>query len=165
MSAQGMDKRKILLIDDSEITLAMEKSVLEARGYDHYEVSNACLPSHRARHNSAYWRRAPFIGLGPSAHSGVGNERRWNLRDWAEYERVSTSGRSPVAGREQLDDSAIRLEELYLGLRTKHGLAESDLPRQIRLAWERTGWAVSTAGRVRLTPEGWLRLDALVASV
>jgi CheY-like chemotaxis protein len=28
------DKRKILLIDDSEITLAMEKSVLEARGYE-----------------------------------------------------------------------------------------------------------------------------------
>ncbi|MFZ5470630.1 MAG: response regulator [Myxococcota bacterium] len=29
-----MEKRKILLIDDSEITLAMEKSVLEARGYE-----------------------------------------------------------------------------------------------------------------------------------
>jgi response regulator RpfG family c-di-GMP phosphodiesterase len=28
------DKRKILLIDDSEITLAMEKAVLEARGYE-----------------------------------------------------------------------------------------------------------------------------------
>lgn len=27
-------KRKILLIDDSEITLALEKSVLEARGYE-----------------------------------------------------------------------------------------------------------------------------------
>ncbi len=29
-----MDRRKILLIDDSEITLAMEKAVLEARGYE-----------------------------------------------------------------------------------------------------------------------------------
>jgi CheY-like chemotaxis protein len=28
------EKKKILLIDDSEITLAMEKAVLEARGYD-----------------------------------------------------------------------------------------------------------------------------------
>lgn len=28
------EKRKILLIDDSEITLAMEKAVLEARGYE-----------------------------------------------------------------------------------------------------------------------------------
>lgn len=29
-----MERRKILIIDDSEITLAMEKSVLEARGYE-----------------------------------------------------------------------------------------------------------------------------------
>jgi CheY-like chemotaxis protein len=29
-----VDQRRILLIDDSEITLAMEKAVLEARGYD-----------------------------------------------------------------------------------------------------------------------------------
>ncbi len=32
--APADEKRKILLIDDSEITLAMEKSVLEARGYE-----------------------------------------------------------------------------------------------------------------------------------
>lgn len=29
-----MEQKRILLIDDSEITLAMEKAVLEARGYD-----------------------------------------------------------------------------------------------------------------------------------
>ena len=29
-----MEKRRILLIDDSEITLAMEQSVLEERGYE-----------------------------------------------------------------------------------------------------------------------------------
>jgi CheY-like chemotaxis protein len=31
---EPVEKKKILLIDDSEITLAMEKSVLESRGYD-----------------------------------------------------------------------------------------------------------------------------------
>ena len=41
-------------------------------GFEHYEVSNYGRPGRRARHNSAYWRRAPFIGLGPSAHSGLG---------------------------------------------------------------------------------------------
>jgi oxygen-independent coproporphyrinogen III oxidase len=138
---------------------------LNTRGYDHYEVSNACLPGHRARHNSAYWRRAPFIGLGPSAHSGFGNERRWNVRHWAEYERLIASGRSPMEGREELDDAAIQLEELYLGLRTKDGLSESCIPRPTLKAWEQTGWAVTTGGRTRLTAEGWLRLDALVASV
>lgn len=140
-------------------------SALTAQGYDHYEVSSASLPGHRARHNSAYWSRAPFIGLGPSAHSGFGRERRWNVRDWAEYERVVAGGNSPLSGCERLDDEAIRLEELYLGLRTRDGVPQSRLPAGMLGAWNEAGWATTHTGRVRLTPEGWLRLDALVASV
>jgi putative oxygen-independent coproporphyrinogen III oxidase len=136
-----------------------------ARGYQHYEVSNAALPGHRARHNSAYWSRAPFIGLGPSAHSGFGPERRWNVRDWAEYERVVTGGGSPLAGREELDPSAIRLEELYLGLRTAEGIPQSRVPAALLAAWNQAGWAQYEGDRIRLIPEGWLRLDALVASI
>jgi oxygen-independent coproporphyrinogen-3 oxidase len=136
--------------------------MLLSHGYDHYEVSNAALAGHRSRHNSAYWRRATFIGLGPSAHSGHDNERRWNLRDWAAYERAVTSGASPVAGRELLDRDAIRLEELYLGLRTVEGLPAAQLPPVVREQWEESGWATSAGDRVQLTPEGWLRLDALV---
>jgi len=138
---------------------------LTARGYEHYEVSNAARPGRRARHNSAYWRRAPFIGMGPSAHSGFGNERRWNLREWTAYERVLAAGRSPVQDRELLDSRAVRLEELYLGLRTLEGLPTDRVPSRFNQEWERAGWAVSGSGRLRLAPEGWLRLDALVASI
>jgi oxygen-independent coproporphyrinogen-3 oxidase len=136
--------------------------MLRNQGYDHYEVSNAALPGHRSRHNSAYWQRAPFIGLGPSAHSGYGNERRWNLREWAAYERAVTAGESPVAGRELLDGDATRLEELYLGLRTREGLPAGRLRPEIRGRWEGSGWATCVSDRLQLTPEGWLRLDALV---
>ena len=44
-------------------------SALAAAGYEHYEISNWALPGHRAVHNSAYWTRASYVGLGPSAHS------------------------------------------------------------------------------------------------
>jgi putative oxygen-independent coproporphyrinogen III oxidase len=138
---------------------------LADHGYQHYEVSNAAQPGHRARHNSAYWRRAPFIGLGPSAHSGFRNERRWNVREWAAYERAIGTGRSPLEGRELLDEAAIALEELYLGLRTDGGLASHRLPPALQQEWQRNGWAGATGDRVRLTPEGWLRLDGLVASI
>lgn len=140
-------------------------ATLAAHGFEHYEVSNAARPGHRARHNSAYWRRSPFIGMGPSAHSGFGAERRWNLREWVAYQRALSSGQSPVEGRELLDLSAIELEELYLGLRTLDGLSPERLPLKLHQEWERSGWAVVTSDRVRLTPEGWLRLDALVAAV
>ena len=133
-------------------------------GFEHYEVSNAARPGRRARHNSAYWRRAPFIGLGPSAHSGFGATRQWNLRDWAAYQRAVTAGGSLVAGRETLDPAALRLEQLYLGLRTSDGVPASDIPAPIADQWTLAGWAVLD-DRIRLTPEGWLRLDGLVASL
>jgi oxygen-independent coproporphyrinogen-3 oxidase len=139
--------------------------VLSAAGYQHYEVSNYARPGRLARHNSAYWRRAPFIGLGPSAHSGWGRYRQWNLRDWAAYERVMATGGSPVAGTERLDEEAVDLEEVYLGLRTRDGVPAERLPAGTAAAWLSSGWAQGTDNRIRLTPEGWLRLDALAAAL
>src|SRR6266542_127154 len=52
---------------------------LKERGYEHYEVSNFAKPGFRSRHNSSYWKREKYLGLGPSAHSYNGSERRWNI--------------------------------------------------------------------------------------
>lgn len=135
---------------------------LAGHGFEHYEVSNAARRGRRARHNSAYWRRAPYIGLGPSAHSGFGRTRRWNLREWTAYERASAAGESIVAGSEELSDEAVALEEIYLGLRTAEGLPLERLAGGVLEEWCRAGWAQCTPpGRLRLTAEGWLRLDAL----
>jgi oxygen-independent coproporphyrinogen-3 oxidase len=133
-------------------------------GFEHYEVSNYAQPGQRARHNSAYWLRRPFIGLGPSAHSGFTGERRWNLREWTAYAAAVEAGRTPLAAEERLDAEANRLEALYLGLRTTDGLPAALVAPQIG-RWTSEGWAEVAGDRVRLTPEGWLRLDALVAEV
>ena len=42
---------------------------LASAGYEHYEISNWALPGQRSIHNSAYWTRRPYVGLGPGAHS------------------------------------------------------------------------------------------------
>jgi oxygen-independent coproporphyrinogen-3 oxidase len=134
---------------------------LRAEGWDHYEVSNAARPGFRSRHNSAYWARAPFIGIGPSAHSGFGNRRRWNIREWEAYRVASAADLSVVAGEEELGSEELALEEVYLGLRTREGLAAGRLEPAVVTRWETEGWAETAGGRLRLTPEGWLRLDAL----
>ncbi len=138
---------------------------LRAEGYDHYEVSNAALPGFRARHNSAYWSRAAFIGLGPSAHSGWGRTRSWNVRDWGAYRRRSESGLPTLEESETLTDQQVALEELYLGLRTSDGIPVVRVPAEARTRWLEAGWAEVGRARLRLTPEGWLRMDALVASL
>jgi oxygen-independent coproporphyrinogen-3 oxidase len=136
---------------------------LAAAGYEHYEVSNYARAGHRARHNGAYWRRAPFLGLGPSAHGGWGREREWNLRDWTAYARAIAAGQGWSAGRETLDDEAVALEELYIGLRTREGIPSDRLDRETADAWVAAEWAERRGGRLGLTGEGWLRLDALAA--
>jgi oxygen-independent coproporphyrinogen-3 oxidase len=138
---------------------------LTAAGFEHYEVSNAGLPGRRARHNSAYWKRAPFIGLGPSAHSGHEGRRSWNVREWASYERLTDAGQPVLAEQEELAPDQLRLEALYLGLRTSDGVTNDLLPEPVRNIWVKNGWSESVGDRHQLTPEGWLRLDALVRSV
>jgi oxygen-independent coproporphyrinogen-3 oxidase len=140
---------------------------ITAAGFEHYEVSNYARPGYRARHNSAYWRRAPFIGLGPSSHSAWAGERQWNIREWASYERAMAGTGGAIAGQERLDADAVELEGLYLGLRTSGGLERSRLPPRVVEQWVARGWATQSPAdhRVRLTPEGWLRMDALVTQV
>jgi oxygen-independent coproporphyrinogen-3 oxidase len=114
-------------------------------------------------HNSAYWRRSPYLGLGPSAHSGLGDLRWWNVREWSAWAEAILHGVSTVVGEECLDSGALELEELYLGLRTDAGLPTGALSQATTDSWVREHWATVAEGSVRLTPEGWLRLDALVA--
>ncbi len=52
---------------------------LRDAGYVHYEISNWARPGFEAVHNSAYWSRHPYVGLGPGAHSFDGHIRSWNL--------------------------------------------------------------------------------------
>jgi oxygen-independent coproporphyrinogen-3 oxidase len=134
---------------------------LSAVAYRFYEVSNASLPGFESRHNSAYWSGRPYIGLGPAAHSFDGRTRRWNLRAWEAYRRAVADGRSAVESEETLTDGQRELERMYLGLRTIEGLPLTALDR-LRPPLTAQGWIVEQDGRLKCTPEGWLRLDSLV---
>jgi oxygen-independent coproporphyrinogen-3 oxidase len=138
--------------------------VLEGAGFRHYEVSNFAKPGFESRHNGAYWRGAPYLGLGNGAHSYRHPLRRWNLRDWDEYRRAACEARSTVHEEEILDAAATRLERVWLALRTVEGMPEDELGEAalaLVSAWAAEGWAVREGGRVRLTASGWLLLDRL----
>ena len=141
---------------------------LAAHGYRFYEVSNACRDGFRSRHNSAYWSGRAYVGLGPAAHSYDGRSRRWNIPAWPAYARAIAAGRSPVECEEILTPEQRELERLYLALRTDAGLPVTalDRPRPPSTArWIEHGWAEVNAGRLVCTPQGWLRLDALVGDL
>jgi oxygen-independent coproporphyrinogen-3 oxidase len=119
------------------------------------------VPRRRRSPQPATGGRA-YTGLGPAAHSFDGNTRRWNVAQWETYRVAIAEGRSAVESHEVLTPEQQELERVYLALRTDAGLPASAFPPARLPAWARHGWVEATGDRVRCTPEGWLRLDALV---
>jgi oxygen-independent coproporphyrinogen-3 oxidase len=139
--------------------------VLATAGFEHYEVSNFAKSGKTSRHNSSYWQRAAYIGLGPSAHSFDGTSRRWNEREYEPWRAKVAAGADPVGGSEELTAANVVAEDVYLGLRTMNGLPVTDIDTQMIGEWQKSGWALLRKDRVTLTAEGWLRLDSLAAAL
>jgi oxygen-independent coproporphyrinogen-3 oxidase len=140
--------------------------LLVGAGFEHYEVSNYGLPGRRARHNSAYWSGVPYVGLGPAAHGFDGLVRRWNARHYAEWRDLAMTGADTLEGEEQLTAENRVAESVYLGMRSDVGLELLPGDLDVVQRWVDAGWSiVGPDGRLRCTPEGWLRLDALAAAL
>ncbi len=159
---------KSLVDEDRERELFLFTSdYLKEHGYLHYEISNfARGEERRCRHNLKYWRRLPYLGLGPAAHSFDGVRRWWNHRSVAHYCEALAAGALPAAGSEALTPEQVQLEKLWLGFRTKEGLdldTLADLPRR----WDTLadmaarGWVVVQEGRAIPTVQGFLLADRL----
>lgn len=99
---------------------------LKQSGYHHYEISNFAKPGFEAVHNSAYWRRVPYIGLGPGAHSLSGDVRSWNSQELPH--RTSDVNLTLYSrNSEVLSPEDIRVERIMLSLRTDKGLETTEL--------------------------------------
>jgi len=89
--------------------------------FEQYEVSNFAINGWESKHNSAYWHRVPYVGLGASAHSYDGTHRSWNaanLKDYfAQIEESNT-----YHERETLTAIDQYNEFVLLGLRTRTGI-------------------------------------------
>ena len=133
--------------------------------YRHYEVSNFALHNRIGRHNSSYWRGVPYEAVGPSAHAFDGSARRWNLREFSAWLAAVRAGTDPTEDREVLGFEERETERVYLGLRTDSGLEISPEWRPAIDSWVAHGWATTEQDRVRLSAEGWLRLDSLAAAL
>ena len=73
---------------DEDLSVTLFKTLIEElthAGYEHYEISNFCLPGLHSRHNSSYWTGKKYLGCGPSAHSFNGTSRQWNVASLNKY--------------------------------------------------------------------------------
>jgi oxygen-independent coproporphyrinogen III oxidase len=148
---------------------------LREAGYEHYEVSNFARPGHRSRHNSSYWKGDKYLGLGPSAHSYNGKERRWNVANNALYIKGIQEAH-PIRETEHLTATQQLNEYIMISLRTAEGLdlfkIESGWGTSIRNKIERqlqpylqTGLVTTHQTYFRLTDEGMLRADGIASAL
>ena len=109
---------------------------LSTHRFRQYEISNFArqtaedAPALESRHNQKYWSFAPYIGLGPSAHSFSAPVRSWNHNNIETYTQQLKSGELPIADKETLNREQLIMEAIYLGLRTTRGI-DLDLFKKI----------------------------------
>jgi oxygen-independent coproporphyrinogen-3 oxidase len=115
---------------DNDLAAEMYRLMIDrvcAAGYQHYEISNFCLPGFESRHNTKYWIGDPYYGFGCSAHSYDGARRRWaNERDTAKYVSLIESEQSPIFERTDLSEDEARSESVFLSLRLMRGVNLDD---------------------------------------
>ncbi|MBN1848666.1 MAG: radical SAM family heme chaperone HemW [Deltaproteobacteria bacterium] len=140
---------------------------LKENGYIQYEISNFAREEiFYSRHNCKYWDHTPYLGLGPAAHSFQGSRRWWNVRSIRQYCEALEKGEPPLGGFEDLTDEQIRLEDLFLGLRTQKGIRISgyqdnpDINKALSQLHE-LGYIELNQNRITSTQKGFLVADRL----
>jgi putative oxygen-independent coproporphyrinogen III oxidase len=118
------------LLQDTDADAAffeMAMSILEDARYEQYEISNYARPGFASVHNRAYWTGKDYLGIGPSAFSTVGMQRWQNVCDYRSYTERVLSGQLPRGFNENLTNEMKRSEQIALSLRTRNGVAASEL--------------------------------------
>ena len=88
--------------------------------YEQYEISNFCKDNSYSKHNTSYWKKDHYLGLGPSAHSYFGNSRLWNLSNNVKYIKALSASQLPLV-KENLNTQDMYNEYIMTSLRTKWG--------------------------------------------
>jgi len=103
----------------ADFKILIEKT--KEKDFIQYEISNFGKEGYFSNHNSSYWKTEQYIGVGPSAHSFNGTERRWNLANNKLYlEKLHSNN---YYEKEILTQQDIFNEYLMTGLRTIWGVS------------------------------------------
>jgi oxygen-independent coproporphyrinogen-3 oxidase len=121
-------KTNLVKLDEQTAALHFEYLMQwsEQSSFEHYEISNLCKPGYQSKHNSAYWKGIPYLGIGPSAHSFNGEFRQYNVPNMFTYLNHIHQGKLP-AEHEHLTPVQKYHEKIMTGLRLKEGIGMKNM--------------------------------------
>jgi len=155
------------------------QSVLADAGLPAYEISNHARPGSESRHNLVYWRAGDYVGIGPGAHGrlsrgGARIATRTHRAPEVWLDRVARHGHGEHP-RETVSPTQRVAEALMMGLRLAEGVplarleavggapADAPVDPDRRAALVAAGFLTDEPDRLRATPAGRQRLDAVIA--
>jgi len=145
---------------------------LKQAGFEQYEISNFAKDQKYARHNSSYWNFTTYVGVGPSAHSFNGNQRRWNIANNSKY--YQQVGKDDDWFEEETLSPTEKWNEFFLtGLRTKWGVLNENIDdlggmtadeHKLLTTYVETGFIFEEEDRLVLTEKGKLQADGIASA-
>ena len=120
-------------------------------GYIQYEISNFAYPGFESVHNSAYWSRQDYIGLGLGASSCINNVRIKNESDLDKYIENPRLIEESV----KLESADMMEEFMFLGLRRLSGVSTYEFSTCFNKSME----SVFDAPLKKLISEGLMYYD------
>ena len=146
--------------------------ILQKAGFRQYEISNFSKTGRESRHNLKYWMGREYVGFGPGAHSYFNGQRYAYCRDLDQYIQGVLGGGPILEESQPIPPAEQAREYLLLRMRTLRGIEEWEYRRKFGLNFEplarrleffeRHQWAEQSGHRWHLTPEGFLRSNALI---
>lgn len=133
---------------------------LKANGFLHYEVSNFAKPGYESQHNLAYWKGKNVMALGPSATGYLDKGLRFKWK-----------ATGPIFDEEILNEEQLKLEKVYLKLRTNLGISFNEFTNDqsilkelnlLSLDWQNRGLIVLENKKIYPTSKGYLVMDSLM---
>ena len=144
-------------------------------GYEQYEISNFCKDNSYSKHNSSYWKKDHYLGLGPSAHSYFGNSRLWNVSNNIKYIKTLSASKLPLV-KENLNTQDMYNEYVMTSLRTKWGCSLIEIEKDYSSSYlnyfkvqikshEINGYIIENKGVYTLSEKGKLIADRITSDL
>ena len=150
-------------------------SELKKRDYVRYEFSNFAKVGYRSKHNTVYWERKPYLGLGVSAHSFVDDYRMANTSDVHEYISHIQKKEIPLSDKDKLTGTDAKEETIMLSLRLAEGIDLAQYERDfgqsllaekkdvIESLIKNKFMVIDKDNRLRATDQGFLVMDKIIS--
>lgn len=167
-----LSKGELAQVDEeqSQQQFDMVHRSLTDAGFEHYEVSNFAKAGYRSRHNSSYWLGVEYLGIGPGAHSYIGNRRHWCTQSVEEYVEGVEYGSEELSATDMLNEyvmvSLRRIEGIELDFVAQHwGVEERKRLIETVKPFVAAGWVVCDDKKIAIPPEHFLTSDMVIAEL